>query len=715
MSPVDPSRKLSGNGVPAGAADDFEKLRRLLLEPEQDRLQALQDRLEDKERRAREVSGILPQAAALSAEHGEELSRALRPVIGNAIRDSIEKQPQGFIDAFHPIIGALVRRSIAESFRTLMQSLNQALENTFSWQGLKWRIEAWRTGRSFAEVVLLRSLVYRVEQIFLIHRETSLLLLQVEAETASVHDPDMVASMLSAIQDFSRDSFKSDGGAALEEFRVGELEVWIESESKASLAAVIRGNPPRELRTVLGEAIETVHTLKGPALADFKGDTSAFESLRPELEACLRAQYRQGEAAGKSLTKAWVALGAVIALLAAGISFIVAGERRWDDFLHRLRAEPGIAITQAHKGWFRASEVAGLRDPLSADPASLARQAGIDPARIHFDWKGYLALDATSVLRRVGQRFGAPTGTELAIEPEGILVISGQAPYEWLERVRREYARVAGVNSVLEQGLKVAYDPTLALQRFENAYPLPAGVAAHVEEGTLRLSGKAPPDWIARVREGATHLPGIDTLADRELQTAFDPALVLREFKDRFGMPDGVNATVRDGVLAISGEAPHTWLLRVRAESASIPGVTSLDESHATDLDNTAFQQLKTAIEKTSVYFPSGRDDFGTESFATLSQLPDEIRRFQAAARRLDIGMTIEIVGSADAPGTEATNMNISSRRADAVRDFLLSCGLAPELFKVSVAPLVHPSPNPAGAAPNDTDRHVTFHVVQQP
>ena len=39
-----------------------------------------------------------------------------------------------------------------------------------------------RTGRSFAEVVMLRSLVYRVEQIFLIHRETSLSLLHVGDE-----------------------------------------------------------------------------------------------------------------------------------------------------------------------------------------------------------------------------------------------------------------------------------------------------------------------------------------------------------------------------------------------------------------------------------------------------------------------------------------------------------------------------------------------------
>ena len=56
----------------------------------------------------------------------------------------------------------------------------------------------------------------------------------------------MVAGMLSAIQDFARDSFKTGKDAALEEFRVGELQVWIASGRIAYLAAVIRGNPPRE-------------------------------------------------------------------------------------------------------------------------------------------------------------------------------------------------------------------------------------------------------------------------------------------------------------------------------------------------------------------------------------------------------------------------------------------------------------------------------------
>ena len=270
---------------------EFEELRRLLLSRERKQLRDLEDRISDKERRSHDVAGVLPEAVKLSRERGEELARALRPAVEGSVRESIEKRPETFVDALHPIIGPMVRRSIAESLRRLMQSLNQTLEHTFSWQGLKWRFEALRTGKSFGEVVMLRSLIYRIEQLFLIHRETSLSLLHVTADSAVARDSDMVAGMLSAIQDFVRDSFQTGKDSALEEFRVGELQVWIAAGRYAYLAAVIRGNPPRELRTTLEDTIESIHILKGSALAKFQGDTVVFEPVRPELEACLRAQY----------------------------------------------------------------------------------------------------------------------------------------------------------------------------------------------------------------------------------------------------------------------------------------------------------------------------------------------------------------------------------------------------------------------------------------
>ena len=412
-------------------------------------------RLEEKELRAHEIAAVLPEALNLTHERNEDMTRALLPVLESWLRESIEKRPEIFVDSLHPIIGSVVRRSITENGRALLQTLNQSLEQSFSWQGLRWRIEALRTRRSFAEVVMLRSLVYRVEQVFLI-RYGGLMLLHVSVPGFANKDSDMVAGMLSAIQDFARDSFKTGNDEGLDEFRIGDLQVWIASGRHAYLAAVIRGNPPRELRASMESTIENVHVLRGSALAKFDDDLTELESLRPELEACLRAQYRK-EKASKGNYRGWLALATLSTL---AIAVLVTGfqiERRWHDFVRRLDASPGIAITQAEMGWISRSRVAGLRDPGAVDPAALARAAGVNPNRVQFEWKEFLAFDDVSILRRFEKRFGQPPHAKLSLA-NGTLVISGAVPDGWIRRVRQEGTQSPGVTAINEREVRVTND-----------------------------------------------------------------------------------------------------------------------------------------------------------------------------------------------------------------------------------------------------------------
>ncbi len=559
--------------APRAPVTDLEEIRHLLLGREQNQLREINSRLTDKEQRAQDVSSVLPHAIKLSRERGTELTQALRPTIEGSVRESIEKRPEIFIDALHPIIGSVVRRSIAESLRNLLQSFNQTLEHTFSWQGLKWRFEAMRTGRSFAEVVMLRSLVFRVEQVFLIHRETSLSLLHVSADRAAGGDSDMVAGMLSAIQDFARDSFKTGQDSALEEFRVGELQVWIAPGRHAYLAAVIRGNPPRQLRTTIEQTIESVHLVKGAALANFQGDAAEFESVRPDLEACLHAQYEEAKKEGGRQGRAWFVIAALAGLLVAAAVVAYRRDAQWKDFVALLRAQPGIAVTEAERSWNAKARIVGLRDPMAPDPAVLAREANLDPGTIQFDWKEYQALD-----------------------------------------------------------------PSLVRRRFETAYPLPAATHAEVEQGALVLTGAAPYEWIERVREGAPKISGIRTVADDKLQVVYPPEPVLKRFSERFTIPDGIEAKMgAKKTLFLSGEATHAWLARVRVGAKEIPGIAEIDDRNVVDRDLQTFKETKSVIESAFIYFLPDKDNFATEGFAALSRLPDQIRRCLDSARQLGL------------------------------------------------------------------------------
>src|SRR3954469_20616455 len=101
--------------APRDPMTDLEELRQLLVSREQEELRELRATLADKEQRARDMASVLPEAVKLSAERGSELTNALRPAVEGSVRDSIEQRPQFFVDALHPIIGSVVRRSLAES------------------------------------------------------------------------------------------------------------------------------------------------------------------------------------------------------------------------------------------------------------------------------------------------------------------------------------------------------------------------------------------------------------------------------------------------------------------------------------------------------------------------------------------------------------------------------------------------------------------------
>ena len=107
---------------PGNPLEEFEELRRLLLSPEREQLRDLRDQITNKERRSNDVAAVLPAAVKLSRDRGDELSRALRPAVEESIKESLEKTPETFVDALSLIVGPIVWRSIAESFRRFLQS-----------------------------------------------------------------------------------------------------------------------------------------------------------------------------------------------------------------------------------------------------------------------------------------------------------------------------------------------------------------------------------------------------------------------------------------------------------------------------------------------------------------------------------------------------------------------------------------------------------------
>ena len=186
--------------------ESFAELRSIIVGPEQRELQALQEHVRDPGIQTRGISRVLPDAIALRS-NDPQLTRALAPSIEEAITASVRRDPRPLADALFPVIGPAIRKAIAHTLSSMMETVNRSVEQSISWRAVQWRWTAFRTGKPFAEIVLLNTVQYRVEQVFLIHADTGLVLQHVSADAGVAEDPDQVSAMLTAIRDFVRDSF----------------------------------------------------------------------------------------------------------------------------------------------------------------------------------------------------------------------------------------------------------------------------------------------------------------------------------------------------------------------------------------------------------------------------------------------------------------------------------------------------------------------------
>lgn len=462
---------LAGEYDPGSA--EFAELRELLLGDERRKLDELQRRLDQPSRGAEELAEQLPEAIALRSGRDQKLARALAPTMETAISESVRRNPREIATAIFPVLGPAIRKALAEAMSSLVNSINRAVEHAFSLRGLAWRLEAWRTGTPYAQIVLRHALVYRVEQVFLIHAETGLLLAHAAPPDLKVTDADLISGMLTAIQDFVSDSFRTQeaGGGRLRTFSVGELTVVVESGPQAILAAVVRGVPPDTLLPRLQDTLETVHLQFAAGFAHFTGNTAPFGAAVPLLESCLETVLSHERPRATRSRMVWLRWAIPLVLLAGFLGWrVVRAQRRFSAAVARLESQPGIQLVAARRGggkWhFR-----GLKDPLAASPTLILAGLGADTGQVDAQWDPYLSLDPELVVARSALALGLPSTARLRLGHD-TLYTEGEVPLAWAARAASLPLLPPGV-SVLDLA---AADPVL-----------PAGLSALKQEIEDRL------------------------------------------------------------------------------------------------------------------------------------------------------------------------------------------------------------------------------------
>lgn len=439
---------------------EWAELRTLLLAPEQTQLTELRNRIDHTETDAPAVSKVLAEAITLRGKQDERLTAALTPHVQTALTSSVRRNPHVIAEAIAPIMGPAIRQAIVRTLQGMMQSFNQTIDHSLSPKGLAWRIEAWRTGRPFAEVVLLHTLRFRVEQLFLIHRDTGLLLHHVASDTAVIHDQQLVSGMLTAIQAFVQDTFSTPRGQTLNALEVGECRVLIEQGSQAILACVVRGTAPGYLRAQVQQTLESIQLDYADAFAAFDGNPSGFDATHDRLMECVQTQYETPRTKTSPMT--WVAISVIVLSTAFWGWTSYQGNQRWQHLTQRIRTMPGVVVTTLERDG-QIVTLEGLRDPLATDPAELLADEGIPREHIISHWTPFHSLAPEFVGQRATSLLHPP-GTATLHYDDGRLTASGTAPESWAIQARQVAPVLPGVREYHDADLRTVSRVDLVTQ-----------------------------------------------------------------------------------------------------------------------------------------------------------------------------------------------------------------------------------------------------------
>jgi outer membrane protein OmpA-like peptidoglycan-associated protein len=599
------------------------------IEPLLGRLHDLEIQINDAELRTQEMAKALPYAIRQASQRFDspnsdevaELTASLQKPVEYCIQQSINQDTRPFANALFPVMGPAIRKSINESLKNLIQSINQSLEQSLSIQGLRWRLQAWRSGRSFSEVILQNTLIYQIEQVFLIHRDSGLLVQHLHQKEVEIGDSDAVSAMLTAIQDFIRDSFSSTKTEELDSVEIGEYTVWLERGPYAVLACVIRGVAPYHFRNTMRSLLETLHADYGPLLQQFAGEIGLLQNCQPLLEKALQSETKsETQTSRRFFSPQLIGIISLILLCFTGWGYWhFQVKQHWQAYLQTLQKTPGIVVIASRQqdGKFF---LYGIRDPLAADPAEIASRFELSDKEIESQWTPYLDLTAPFIEQRARLRLVPPVTVSIRVQGD-ILYLRGHATASWIKEAMQS-PWVTGINSI-ETSELVETDPFLAMEAKRILEP-PDHVMLEVHERILYLRGLVDSTTYAKLQQRIPTLP----------------------------------------------ISPKTF--------------ADIDLSHLIDAENESHILIQ-QIEKIQLSFAEGSSKFLPEQEANLQILLKKMQKLFIFSHKLGQSLQLQIIGDADGRGSKQHNQRLSQQRAEVVFNWLQQNGIEPAQLHIVI------------------------------
>lgn len=264
----------------------------------------------------------------------DEIISTLAPEMGRAIKAQIELERDAMVDALYPVIGNTIAKYLSEAIRTI----NEKVENAFSMEGMRRKVQAKMQGVSEAELILHESIPFTVQAVFLIHKASGLVISEVQRSDSEKLESEMVAGMLTAIRSFVNDCIVKPGEVSeLNQIDYGDSRIILEVAGYCYLAVVEKGEAPKEFIEKMRDTLGKIILYYGQSIEEFEGDPSTIpESVVARLTLLMGIETEENKKVKYPK-----------ALIAIGLAVVTAILVPWGIFEHRRNIEERIQAQTA--------------------------------------------------------------------------------------------------------------------------------------------------------------------------------------------------------------------------------------------------------------------------------------------------------------------------------------------------------------------------------
>lgn len=212
----------------------------------------------------------------------DSMSKTLGPEMGNAIKEQIHLERDAMVDALYPVIGSTISKYMGE----VVNQINQRVETALSTEGFKRKIRAKLQGVSEAELIFRESIRFTVQAIFLIQKNTGLVIREVQTESEHKLDSNMLAGMLTAIRSFANECIVREGETSeLNQIEYSDSKIILEVAGYCYLAVVVKGEPSKLYIDKIRETLSQIILNYDREIKEFDGDPRTVpETLQLSLE-----------------------------------------------------------------------------------------------------------------------------------------------------------------------------------------------------------------------------------------------------------------------------------------------------------------------------------------------------------------------------------------------------------------------------------------------